>query len=259
MKAFAIFWMVALLLISASASPAQSVVLKSLTKGERPFYKDGKMVIRTLRRQTWMGDSATLMRPYTLLDQGVADWDRMLGLELSQSALAEIDFAARAHLQRKVVDQKKFELRRPWSGKPLMAYGGAIRAVGCVPVYQNRLLRGSDSTYLPGIDPELDAQSGRIQAFRKIKFDGMRGLLVMYDELCHADRQYTYSNYLLYRPDGLLHSVVMLQAPCPESRDFAYLVYEWDEASYLKRIKIWSMSESKFAGETTIEVSVYEW
>ena len=83
--------------------------------------------------------------------------------------------------------------------------------------------------------------------------------MVQYDSFCHADRRSTVSNYLLYRRDGLLHAVVMLHAPCPESRDIAYHVYEWDEHFFLKEIKSWFISTSEFAEETGVEVKAYRW
>lgn len=248
-----------LLLLACCHYPAQHVDLNSLATGARPFCKEGKMVIRTLRRKTWMGDSAKMMRPYPLLDQGVAEWNRALGMDLDPSALAEIEFSIKAHAGGNGIGKKKFERQEVWKGKPLLASGGATRAVNCVPIYQKRAFRRTDSTFQAWIEPTLDDQSGPLQTLRKFKFHGMRGLLLRYDELCHADRKYTYANYLLFRRDGLLHSVVMLEEPCSESRGFAYLLYEWDEESYLRRLTSWSMSESEFAEETGIQIMVHEW
>ncbi len=237
----------------------QKAELQKIIDEGRSFEPPTEVTITTGYRNQWLGDSAKIMSPYTMMDKGPQSLNTQMHLGLDDLALSEIAFAWDDAQQGVTIGQQGYTLSSPWKGKPLYAAGTCHRAAAQVPVLRKGMLLPTDSTFIPLHQDLHDAQDGRMMAFRKFEFGRKPGLLVSYTRKCEADLDFPSYTYLFYDRRGMLRAIVYLEDPCTEGRSLMYAQYEWDDQLYLQKMHQWTLSESQEAEEIQVLVEYYAW
>jgi hypothetical protein len=259
MRVIPICYASAILFLIGCVPAVQKAEMQKLIHEGRSFEPATEVTITTGFRNGWLGDSAHIMSPYTMIAVDPQSLNTQLHLGLDDLARSEIAFAWKDAQQGLTIGQQGYILSSPWKGKALFAAGTCSRAVAHVPVQSKGMLLPTDSTFIPLHQDLHDAQDGRMMAYRKFEFGGRPGLLVSYTRKCDADLDFPSYTYLFYDRQGMLRAIVYLEDPCTENRSLMYARYEWDDQLYLQKIHQWTLSESQEAEETQVIVETYAW